>query len=165
MREDAARLAEHDRSEVLKKRNCIALIPVFALAFVLCRSGELRSDSSVLHSPAFAKGVVSETATENSGKPGESAEKETASGEDSVAGLTPDNAPPELSRIEQEAAETVGKGEKKGSAPGKGGAWGPPAKIRLFGTVEFRQSNTALQSWQSMLSAMPKTRCLYRAAG
>ncbi len=156
VREDAERLAEHDRSEVLKKRNCIALIPVFALAFVLCGSGELRSDSSVLHSPAFAKGVVSETATENSGKPGESAEKETASGEDSVTGLTPDNAPPELSRIEQEAAETVGKGEKKGSAPGKGGAWGPPAKIRLFGTVEFRQSNTALQSWQSMLKRNAK---------
>lgn len=150
-RKDAGRSAECDRFEMQNERKRIALIPVFALAFFLCGTGELTSDSSLLHGPALAKAVVSETPAENSGRPDESAKKGTKTGEDQNAGLTPDNAPPELSRIAQEAAETAGEGEKRESAPGKGGAWGPPAKIRLFGTVEFRQSNTAIRSWQSML--------------
>ncbi len=50
----------------------------------------------------------------------------------------------------EEETETQGE-EKEQTVAKKAGEWGKPAKIRLFGSVEFRQSNTALQSWQSML--------------
>lgn len=152
---DAGRSAERGRLEVLNKWKRIALIPVFALALFLCGAEDLTSDSSVLHGHAFAKEDISEAPTENSVKP-EGVEDKTGSREDPAVGLTPDNAPPELSRIEQEVAKTIGEGEKKESASRKGGAWPPPAKIRLFGTVEFRQSNATLQSWQSMLKRNAK---------
>lgn len=146
---NAERPEKHDRFSELKGWMRVAFVPVFALALFLWGAAGVISEPAARHVYAFAE------AASVSGSPGvspdESAEKEAQAAEVLGAGLTPDNAPPEPSPPAEEPAEP-----EKGGSPGPGGKWEKPAKIRLFGSVEFRQSNTSLKVWQSMLARNAK---------
>lgn len=140
----------YDRFSDPERGKRAARVPVFVLVFFLWCAADALPEFPLFRSCAFAEEVSRSSGTAPDA-PGSAAKQAASPGKAQSGGLTPENAPQELLRLGQEPGE-AGKDGKVGGTPAeKAGKWGKPGKIRLFGTVEFRQSNTSLQAWQSML--------------